>query len=68
MSEKVIMIEVSLKEYNKLLDADIKLGALESMGVDNWCGYDDAMDEYRKWKEEDDLVVDTIISESDKPS
>ena len=37
------MITITLKEYNGLLADSNKLLALESAGVDNWQGYDDAM-------------------------
>ena len=36
----------------RLQDRDLKLSALEAAGVDNWNGWDDAMDYYWEWKEE----------------
>lgn len=53
LSGKIIVDE---KEYDNLWDRYQKLCALEGAGVDNWCGYDDAMDAYREMKgeEEDD--------------
>ena len=39
-------ITITLKEYQDLLDAQFKLQCLENMGVDNWPGYEDAMEEY----------------------
>ena len=36
-------ITITLKEYNALLADSDKLLALESAGVDNWQGYDEAM-------------------------
>lgn len=42
MSESTVTIPES--EYDQLMrDAD-KLSCLEAMGVDNWQGYDDAME------------------------
>ena len=38
-------VEISKERYQELLDAETKLCALESAGVDNWEGYDDAMEE-----------------------
>jgi hypothetical protein len=37
------MITISKKEYEGLLKAEDKLAALETGGVDNWSGYDDAL-------------------------
>lgn len=37
------VVSIPRAEYNQLLRAKEKLGALESMGVDNWDGYSDAM-------------------------
>jgi len=36
-------VEITRKEYDRLLVAEAKLDALEAAGVDNWAGYDDAM-------------------------
>lgn len=41
-------ITISKLEYNRLLEHSNKLSALESYGVDNWQGYDDAMQYYYK--------------------
>ena len=41
MEEK---ITITQKEYEDLLEASHKLEALEAAGVDNWDGYDDAME------------------------
>jgi hypothetical protein len=38
------MIQLTEAEYNKLTDARDKLQALEAAGVDNWDGYDYAME------------------------
>jgi hypothetical protein len=38
------MIEITYEEYKRLLEAERMLGALEGAGVDNWEGYDYAME------------------------
>lgn len=48
--EETITIDKTHYEY--LLDREMYLEALEEAGVDNWIGYGEAMDTYRKWKEE----------------
>jgi hypothetical protein len=40
MGDAVILTK---EEYNYLVKRDEKLEALESYGVDNWCGYGEAM-------------------------
>ena len=45
------MITITVKEYEELLDQQAKLNALESTGVDNWDGYDEAMGIYNSEKE-----------------
>lgn len=45
------MITITKGLYDSLIDDSAKLAALENWGVDNWSGYDDAMDEYRNNKE-----------------
>jgi hypothetical protein len=37
-------ITISKKEYESLLEDSEKLSALEAAGVDNWEGYDNAME------------------------
>lgn len=37
------MITIPKKTYLRLLDSEAKLSALESLGVDNWSGYGEAM-------------------------
>jgi hypothetical protein len=39
-----ILPETIIERVEDLLKAEKKLDALESLGVDNWAGYDDAMD------------------------
>jgi hypothetical protein len=46
-------IEITVKRFNYLIKRDLKLSALESGGVDNWSGYDDAMAELYRESEED---------------
>ncbi len=41
-------VTISKKEHDLLLDSQIFLDCLESMGVDNWGGYDEAVKEYRQ--------------------
>jgi hypothetical protein len=36
-------VTISVEEYDRLLECEYKLIALEGAGVDNWEGYDDAM-------------------------
>lgn len=38
-------VTISRKEYDQLRAAQAKLDALEAAGVDNWSGYDDAMEQ-----------------------
>lgn len=45
MSETVT---VSLEEFNRLQERDNFLSCLEACGVDNWEGFDDAVDMYRE--------------------
>jgi len=37
-------IEISKSEYDELIQAQIRLICLESAGVDNWRGYDYALE------------------------
>lgn len=43
-------ITISKEEYEALIDANDRLLALESAGVDNWQGFDFAMETYRELK------------------
>lgn len=38
------MVEISAERYEALIKAEEKLEALEGAGVDNWEGYDIAME------------------------
>jgi len=49
--EREETVTISKKEYDDLLDDSLKLSALEGVGVDNWCGWDDAMEAYNEMKE-----------------
>lgn len=45
-------VKISKEEYEELLDARDKLDALERAGVDNWDGWDDAMNIYEELQKE----------------
>ena len=47
------MITIKKSYYDELMKNDLKLSALDAAGVDNWNGYDDAMDIFREWLDED---------------
>ena len=49
MSEK---ITITKEEYDKLNERDYWLTCLEAAGVDNWNGYDEAIDIKREWENE----------------
>jgi hypothetical protein len=44
-------VGISIEEYDELKSAQAKLQALEGAGVDNWNGYDDAMQSLRETEE-----------------
>lgn len=46
------MVTITREEYEGLMNDSIMLCALEGAGVDNWQGYDDAMESYREMKDE----------------
>ena len=46
-------VTISKEEYESLLEDSDKLLALEGAGVDNWSGYDEAMEMMREMNEED---------------
>ena len=46
-------VSITLDEYSQLLDRDQKLCALEAAGVDNWEGYEEAMNILKEWNGED---------------
>ena len=41
-------ISISEEEYETLLNDSILLNCLQMMGVDNWDGYDDAIEQYQE--------------------
>ncbi|WPS88789.1 hypothetical protein SMD22_07510 [Brevibacillus halotolerans] len=43
MVEKMEFVTISVQEYRQLQDDSYKLSCLEACGVDNWCGYSEAM-------------------------
>lgn len=52
------MVTITKAEYESLLDDQRWLSALESAGVDNWCGYSEAKDMLAEWDEEDEDFED----------
>ena len=51
--QEVLDYIVELEErIDQLEDDSLKLQCLEESGVDNWSWYDEAMELYRKYKEE----------------
>jgi uncharacterized heparinase superfamily protein len=51
-SDKVVTIPQA--EYDKLLNRDRWLYALEAAGVDNWEGFEEAQRIIEEWDDEDD--------------
>lgn len=49
------MTTITKEEYDELVDAAMLLDALEFAGVNNWQGYNDALDIYRGFKKEINL-------------
>lgn len=47
-------VTISRKEYEELLDSQLRLTALEDAGVDNWGYYGEAMEQYREWKKDNE--------------
>ena len=41
-------ISISEEEYDSLLKDSILLNCLQMMGVDNWDGYDEAIEQYQE--------------------
>lgn len=50
VSKDYSKITISLSEYNALKESDLFLASLEAVGLDNWNGYNDAVNEYNKNK------------------
>lgn len=47
-------VTISIAEYQDLLDSQFFLQCLENAGVNNWDGYDYAIEEYNREKEIND--------------
>ena len=47
-------ISISEDEYDALLRDSILLNCLQMMGVDNWDGYDDAIEQYQEIVQEEE--------------
>jgi hypothetical protein len=46
-------ISISEEEYEALLNDSILLNCLQMMGVDNWDGYDEAIEQYNEILEQE---------------
>ena len=46
-------VTITKEEYDDLVENYQWLCALESAGVDNWCGYDHAKEILKEWGEEE---------------
>ncbi len=51
-------ITISKKEFDSLQEDSLMLVALQNAGVDNWQGYDFAMDLFNEYKEEAEVGSD----------
>lgn len=51
MSEEKEMVTITKAEYDSLREDAVKLACMESCGVDNWVGYDGAMENFRNSQE-----------------
>ena len=47
-------ISISEEEYDSLLKDSILLNCLQMMGVDNWDGYDEAIEQYNEIMEQEE--------------
>jgi hypothetical protein len=47
-------ISISEEEYDSLLKDSILLNCLQMMGVDNWDGYDEAIEQYNEILEQEE--------------
>ena len=58
-------IQITKAEYERLLDRDEKLTALEEGGVDNWEWYEESLKDYYQRQEEDERreEIENEISE-----
>lgn len=48
------LVMVSEEKHDRLIKRNQLLCSLEAAGVDNWCGWDDAVDIRNAWNEEDE--------------
>ena len=46
-------VTITKEKYDYLVESYQWLCALESAGVDNWCGYDHAKEILKEWDEEE---------------
>lgn len=54
-------IELSIEEFNSLKESEMRLLALESAGVDNWSGYDFAMELLQEMEEQEAKEKDSAV-------
>ena len=47
------MVEISQEEYDQLIDDSLLLNCLRNAGVDNWDGWDFAIEAYQEQTESD---------------
>lgn len=47
-------VTITKEEYDDLIESYQWLCAIESAGVDNWCGYEHAQEILREWGNEDE--------------
>lgn len=45
------MVTITKEEYDRLVDDSYMLSCLEACGVDNWSGWDDAMEMFNEEEE-----------------
>lgn len=45
------VVTMTVAEYEELFDDSMLLNSLRNAGVDNWCGWDDAREEYFAWRD-----------------
>lgn len=48
------MVTIPKKEYDELLESSLMLECLKSQGVDNWAGYEDALQMFNEYSPEED--------------
>lgn len=45
-------VTIDKERYDELMDLELLCLALEQAGVDNWSGYEIAMELYQEWKKD----------------